>query len=57
MNYKKPSHTKYLTSLGQKAKHLVELGVGIKGAIDTARTAYSLGQAAIPYVLPLLGVL
>ena len=57
MNYKKPSHIKYLTSFGQKAKHLVELGVGIKGAIDTARTAYSLGQAAIPYVLPLLGVL
>lgn len=57
MNYKNPSHTNYLTSLGQKAKHLVELGVGIKGAIDTARTAYSLGQAAAPYILPLLGVL
>ena len=57
MNFKKPSHINHLTSLGHKAKHLVELGMGIKGAIDTARTAYSLGQAAMPYVLPLLGVL
>ena len=56
MNFKKPSHINHITSLGQ-AKHLVELGMGIQGAIDTARTAYSLGQAAMPYVLPLLGVL
>jgi len=56
-NHRKHTHMNYLTGIGEKVKNLVELGAGIKGAIDTARTVYSLGQTAAPYILPLLGAL
>ena len=56
-NHKKHGHINYLTGIGEKVKHLVELGAGIKGAYNTAKTVYSLGQAAAPYILPLLGAL
>ena len=29
----------------------------VKGIYDTGRAVYAIGQAAAPYVLPLLGVL
>ena len=60
MNYKKHHQVNYMTGIGQKVKHLVELGAGLKGAYDTAKTIYSVAQVAAPYVeavLPLLGVL
>ena len=56
-NYQKRHHVNFLTGVGEKVKHLVQLGAGLKGAYDTAKTVYSLGQAAAPYILPLLGAL
>ena len=60
MNYNKHHHVNYMTGLGQTVKHLVELGAGITGAYDTAKTIYTVGTTIAPYVeavLPLLGVL
>jgi hypothetical protein len=56
-NHRKPQHVNYLNGIGEKVKNLVEFGAGLKGAYDTARTVYSLCQAAAPYLLPLLGAL
>ena len=56
-NHRKPGHMNYLTGMGEKVKNLVELGAGLKGAYDVAKTVYSLGSAAAPYLLPLLGAL
>ena len=56
-NHKKPSHTNYMTSLGQKVKRLAEFGAGVKNAYDIAKTVYTTGQMVAPYLLPLLGVL
>lgn len=59
-NYSSKSQTNYLSGIGQKVKNLAEIGMGIKHAYDTAKTVYSIAQAAAPYVeaaLPLLGVL
>jgi phage-related protein len=51
------NHVNYMTGIGQKVKHLANLGAKVKGAYDTARTIYSLAQAAAPYVMPLLGAI
>jgi len=56
-NHRKPSHTNYMTGLGQKVKHLAEFGAGVKHAYDIAKTVYTIGQTAAPYLLPLLGAL
>jgi len=56
-NYRRNHHVNFLTGVGEKVKNLVEFGAGLKGAYDTAKTVYSLGQAAAPYILPLLGAL
>jgi hypothetical protein len=59
-NYTNKSQTNYLTGIGHKVKHLAGIGMGIKHACDTAKTVYSIAQAAAPYVeaaLPLLGIL
>jgi hypothetical protein len=59
-NFKHRSHTNLLTGVGQKVKHLVTLGMELKGLYDAGRTVYALGSAAAPYVqaaLPLLGAL
>lgn len=57
MHHRKPQHIDYLGGIGQKVKHLMEIGAGLKGAYETGRTLYSLASAASPYVLPLLGAL
>jgi hypothetical protein len=49
-----------MQGIGHKVKSLVDFGIGLKGAYDTARTVYSVAQVAMPYIeygLPLLGVL
>ena len=46
-----------MSGIGQKVKHLAELGAKVKGAYDTAKTIYSLAQVAAPYVMPLLGAI
>ena len=59
-NYSKKSPTSYITGIGQKVKNLAEIGIRLKSAYDTAKTFYSVAQAAAPYVeaaLPLIGVL
>jgi hypothetical protein len=59
-NYKHRSHVNFLTGVGQKVKHLVTLGMELKGLYDAGRTIYALGSAAAPYVeaaLPVLGIL
>ena len=59
-NYSNKSHINYLGGIGQKVKHFAEIGIGLKHAYDTAKTVYSIAQAAAPYVeaaLPLFGVL
>jgi hypothetical protein len=50
-------HVNYMSGIGQKVKHLAELGAKVKGAYDTAKTIYSLAQVAAPYVMPLLGAI
>ena len=59
-NHKKTSHVSLMQGIGHKVKSLVDFGIGLKGAYDTARTVYSVAQVAMPYIeygLPLLGVL
>ena len=60
LNYRNQHQTNYLTGVGQKVKHLAQIGVELKGLYDAGRTLYALGSAAAPYVsaaLPVLGVL
>ena len=57
LNYRHQKQTNYLTGIGQKVKHLAQIGMELKGLYDAGRTVYTLGQAAAPYVLPVLGVL
>ena len=59
-NYSNKSQINYLSGIGQKVKHFAEIGAGLKHAYDTAKTVYSIAQAAAPYVeaaLPIFGVL
>ena len=59
-NFKHRSHTNLFTGVGQKVKHLVTLGMELKGLYDASRALYAVGSAAAPYVqaaLPVLGIL
>jgi hypothetical protein len=56
-NHRKHHHVNFLTGVGEKVKHLVELGAGLKGIYDTGKTIYSAAQMAAPIILPLLGAL
>ena len=56
-NFKNQKQTNCLTGVGQKVKHLAQIGMELKGLYEAGRTVYTSGQAAAPYVLPVLGVL
>jgi hypothetical protein len=57
LNYRNQHQTNYLVGIGQKVKHLAQIGMELKGLYEAGRTLYAVGQAAAPYVLPVLGVL
>ena len=60
MNYKDNKHYGLSQGFGHKVKHVAKLAGTVKGIYDTARTVYTIGQVAAPYVsaaLPFLGVL
>lgn len=49
-NFKHPRQTNLLDSIGQKAKNIVEFGVGLKNIYDAGKVIYSGFQAAAPYL-------
>ena len=55
-NFKHRSHTNFLTGVGQKVKHLSEIGAQLKTLYDVGKAGYVLGEAAAPYLIPLLGL-
>ena len=57
MNYKNNRHIGDSGGLGQKVKNLVKLAGTVKDLYTVGRTAYAVGEAVAPYILPVLGAL
>ena len=57
MNHRNNKHHGLSQGLGQKIRNIAELAGTVKGIYDTSKAVYAIGQAAAPYLLPLLGVL
>ena len=57
MNYRNNKHHGLSQGLGQKIRNIAEMAGTVKGIYDTSKAVYAIGQAAAPYLLPLLGVL
>ena len=45
----KNQNTSFLSSFGEKVKHVAAAAATAKGIYDTGRTIYQMAQAAIPY--------
>ena len=46
----KNQNTSFLSSLGEKVKHVAAAAATAKGIYDTGRTIYHIAQTAIPFI-------
>jgi len=50
----KNQNTSFLSSLGEKVKHVAAAAATAKGIYDTGRTIYQIAQTAIPMIEAML---
>ena len=50
----KNQNTSFLSSLGEKVKHVAAAAATAKGIYDTGRTIYQIAQTAIPFIEAML---
>ena len=57
MNYRSNQHHNLSQGIGQKIQNIAKLAGTVKSIYDTGKAIYAIGQAAAPYIVPLLGAL